>query len=197
MFYNLPNCLTLSRIIVIPILAILVMIHRPLTDLAACILFIIAGVTDYLDGKIARAWSQLSEIGRMLDPIADKLLIGILLIAMAAYHHLPYAGLIPAMIILFREILVSGLREFLASSHVGLPVTKLAKWKTMFQMIAIGFLLAGNSSAKLLAMPWIPVELIGAMLLWISALLTLITGWSYFNIGMKFINNRKDSSFVK
>lgn len=154
MFYNLPNCLTLSRIIIIPLVAVLVMVHKPVTDLLACILFIIAGITDYLDGKLARAWQQLSDFGKMFDPIADKLLVGIILIVMAGYDRLPYGGLIPAMIILAREILVSGLREYLSSFEISLPVTKLAKWKTTFQMVAIGFLLAGDSSAELLNINW-------------------------------------------
>ena len=179
MFYNLPNCLTLSRIIIIPLVAVLVMVHKPVTDLLACILFIIAGITDYLDGKLARAWQQLSDFGKMFDPIADKLLVGIILIVMAGYDRLPYGGLIPAMIILAREILVSGL---------SLPVTKLAKWKTTFQMVAIGFLLAGDSSAELLNINWFPVNVIGSILLWIAAILTIITGWGYIHTGIRFIN---------
>ena len=188
MFYNLPNCLTLSRIIIIPLVAVLVMVHKPVTDLLACILFIIAGITDYLDGKLARAWQQLSDFGKMFDPIADKLLVGIILIVMAGYDRLPYGGLIPAMIILAREILVSGLREYLSSFEVSLPVTKLAKWKTTFQMVAIGFLLAGDSSAELLNINWFPVNVIGSILLWIAAILTIITGWGYIHTGIRFIN---------
>ena len=188
MFYNLPNCLTLSRIIIIPLVTVLVMVHKPVTDLLACILFIIAGITDYLDGTLARAWQQLSDFGKMFDPIADKLLVGIILIVMAGYDRLPYGGLIPAMIILAREILVSGLREYLSSFEVSLPVTKLAKWKTTFQMVAIGFLLAGDSSAELLNINWFPVNVIGSILLWIAAILTIITGWGYIHTGIRFIN---------
>lgn len=188
MFYNLPNCLTLSRIIIIPLVAVLVMVHKPVTDLLACILFIIAGITDYLDGKLARAWQQLSDFGKMFDPIADKLLVGIILIVMAGYDRLPYGGLIPAMIILAREILVSGLREYLSSFEISLPVTKLAKWKTTFQMVAIGFLLAGDSSAELLNINWFPVNVIGSILLWIAAILTIVTGWGYIHTGIRFIN---------
>lgn len=188
MFYNLPNCLTLSRIIIIPLVAVLVMVHKPVTDLLACILFIIAGITDYLDGKLARAWQQLSDFGKIFDPIADKLLVGIILIVMAGYDRLPYGGLIPAMIILAREILVSGLREYLSSFEISLPVTKLAKWKTTFQMVAIGFLLAGDSSAELLNINWFPVNVIGSILLWIAAILTIVTGWGYIHTGIRFIN---------
>lgn len=164
------------------------MVHKPVTDLLACILFIIAGITDYLDGKLARAWQQLSDFGKMFDPIADKLLVGIILIVMAGYDRLPYGGLIPAMIILAREILVSGLREYLSSFEISLPVTKLAKWKTTFQMVAIGFLLAGDSSAELLNINWFPVNVIGSILLWIAAILTMITGWGYIHTGIRFIN---------
>ena len=188
MFYNLPNCLNLSRIIIIPLFAVLVMVNKPVTDLLACILFIISGITDYLDGKLARAWQQLSDFGKMFDPIADKLLVGIILIVMAGYDRLPYGGLIPAMIILAREILVSGLREYLSSFEISLPVTKLAKWKTTFQMVAIGFLLAGDSSAELLNINWFPVNVIGSILLWIAAILTMITGWGYIHTGIRFIN---------
>ncbi|MDI2111876.1 CDP-diacylglycerol--glycerol-3-phosphate 3-phosphatidyltransferase [Commensalibacter nepenthis] len=188
MYINLPNCLTLSRIVIIPILAVLVMIHCPLTDFLACILFICAGITDYLDGKLARAWQQLSDLGRMMDPIADKLLVGVLLVVMAGYDRLPYGGLIPAMVILAREILVSGLREFLASSQISLPVTQLSKWKTTFQMVALGFLLAGDTSAQMLGISWFPVSVIGAVLLWISAILTMITGWEYIQTGLKFVS---------
>lgn len=188
MFNNLPNYLTLARIVIIPVLVVLVMIQKPQTDIMACVLFIFAGITDYLDGKLARAWQQLSDLGRMMDPIADKLLVGILLIVMAGYGRLPYWGIIPAMIILSREILVSGLREYLSSFQVGLPVTRLSKWKTTFQMVAIGILLAGQDGASLLGIQKVPVDLIGSILLWTSAVLTIITGWGYVLTGIRFVN---------
>ncbi|QNT78696.1 CDP-diacylglycerol--glycerol-3-phosphate 3-phosphatidyltransferase [Entomobacter blattae] len=185
---DLPNILTLSRIIVIPMLVLLVVLRTPVTDLLSCLLFIAAGITDYLDGKLARAWQQLSDLGRMLDPIADKLLVGVCLMVMAGLDRLPYGSLYPAIVILSREILVSGLREFLAATRVSLPVTKLAKWKTGVQMTAIGFLLAGDDSAQMLSIGWLPVSIIGALLLWLAAFLTIITGWDYVNTSIRHVN---------
>ncbi|MCT6880384.1 MAG: CDP-diacylglycerol--glycerol-3-phosphate 3-phosphatidyltransferase [Commensalibacter sp.] len=193
MITDIPNLLTLSRIVIIPILVILVMIHTPLTDFIACLLFYVAGITDYLDGKLARAWAQLSNFGRMFDPIADKLLVGAVLMVMAGYDRLPYASIIPAIIILSREILVSGLREYLASYKISLPVTHLAKWKTTLQMLAIGFLLAGDTSAILLHISWFPMSLIGSILLWIAGLLTVITGWGYVHASLRHISQSSDS----
>ncbi|ATU72473.1 CDP-diacylglycerol--glycerol-3-phosphate 3-phosphatidyltransferase [Gluconacetobacter sp. SXCC-1] len=188
MLTDLPNLLTLSRIIVVPLVVGLVVLHTPQTDCAACVLFILAGITDYLDGKLARAWNQNSDLGRMLDPIADKLLVGASLMVMAGLGRLPYGCLYPAIIILSREILVSGLREYLAATRVGLPVTRLAKWKTGFQMTAIGFLLAGDSTAGLLHIGWLPVNALGAIMMWIAAVLTLITGWDYLSTGLRHVS---------
>lgn len=185
MLTDLPNVLTLSRMAAIPVLIVLASIRMPGTDLAACIVFALAGVTDYLDGKLARSRKQFSDLGRMLDPIADKLLVGAVLIMLAGDGRLGPWGLYPAIIIMCREILVSGLREFLAEIRVGLPVTKLAKWKTTAQMGALGFLIAGNGTAQLLDIRWLPAWLIGIILLWISALLTVITGWDYLRAGLR------------
>ena len=147
MLTDLPNLLTLSRIAAIPLLVALVAARLPGADFAACVVFAIAGITDYFDGHLARTWKQTSSFGRMLDPIADKLLVGASLMMLAGMGRMSPWGLYPAIVILLREILVSGLREYLASIRVGLPVTKLAKWKTTFQMGALGFLLAGDSGA--------------------------------------------------
>lgn len=185
MLTDLPNLLTLSRVAAIPVLIVLASIGTPGCDLAACIVFISAGITDYLDGKLARSRQQFSDLGRMLDPIADKLLVGAILIMLAGDGRLGPWGLYPAIIIMCREILVSGLREFLAEIRVGLPVTRLAKWKTTAQMAALGFLIAGNGTAHLLRIGWLPVWLIGIALLWISALLTVITGWDYLRAGLR------------
>jgi len=187
MLTDLPNVLTLSRMAAIPVLVALVALHRPVGDCLACLLFIAAGITDYYDGKLARVRQQLSELGRMLDPIADKLLVGASLMVMASFHRLPYASLYPAIVILCREILVSGLREYLASFRAKLPVTRLAKWKTGFQMTAIGMLLAGDSTGELLHLQWLHVGALGAVLLWIAAVLTLITGWDYVVTGLNHI----------
>ncbi|MBB2202471.1 CDP-diacylglycerol--glycerol-3-phosphate 3-phosphatidyltransferase [Gluconacetobacter tumulisoli] len=187
MLTDLPNILTLSRIVAIPVLVALVGVGAPVTDCAACLLFIAAAITDYLDGKLARAWHQYSDLGRMLDPIADKLLVGASLMVLAGSDRLPFGALYPAIIILAREILVSGLREFLASTRVSLPVTRLAKWKTGFQMTAIGFLLAGDSTGKLLHLDPLPVSMVGAIMLWIAAVLTIVTGWDYLATGLRHV----------
>jgi cardiolipin synthase len=186
MLTDLPNVLTLSRVAAIPVLIVLASLRLPGGDLAACIVFAAAGVTDYLDGRLARSRKQFSDLGRMLDPIADKLLVGAVLIMLAGDGRLGPWGLYPAIIIMLREILVSGLREFLAEIRVGLPVTRLAKWKTTFQIGALGFLIAGNSTAHLLHIGWLPVWLIGTILLWISALLTIVTGWDYLVAGLRY-----------
>lgn len=186
MLTDLPNLLTLSRIAVIPLLVVLVALRLPGGDLAALIVFALAGITDYFDGKLARSRKQTSGLGRMLDPIADKLLVGAALMMLVGIPgHLSRAGLYPAIVIMLREILVSGLREYLAGIRIGLPVTRLAKWKTGFQMGAIGALLAGHGSATILGIGWVPVNLIGEAMLWVAAALTLWTGWDYLTAGLR------------
>lgn len=152
---------------------------------SALALFIAASITDYLDGYLARIWEQTSNIGKMLDPIADKLLVSTCLLLLAADTDRTIAGwtLWAAIIILCREILVSGLREYLAALKVSVPVTQLAKWKTTIQMVAIGFLLAGPAGDKVL--PY--TTQLGIVLLWISAIVTLYTGYDYFRAGLKHI----------
>jgi cardiolipin synthase len=185
MLTDLPNLLTLSRIAAIPLLVVLAAIHQPVTDLASCVLFAAAAITDYFDGKIARRRRMISNFGRMLDPIADKLLVGATLMLLAGEARLSNWGLYPAIVILLREILVSGLREYLAGLRVGLPVTRLAKWKTGFQMGALGTLLAGDASADLLHLYFLPVSAIGEAMLWVAAALTLVTGWDYLTTGLR------------
>jgi cardiolipin synthase len=185
MLTDLPNVLTLSRIVAIPLLVALVAINRPETDLAACIIFSAAAITDYFDGKLARSRRQQSDLGRMLDPIADKLLVGAVLMMLVGQNRLSALGLYPAIVIMLREILVSGLREYLAGIRVGLPVTRLAKWKTGFQMGALGTLLAGDTSAPILHLSFLPISSIGEAMLWVAAILTLITGWDYLTAGWR------------
>ncbi|HSU05982.1 MAG TPA: CDP-diacylglycerol--glycerol-3-phosphate 3-phosphatidyltransferase [Acetobacteraceae bacterium] len=185
MLTDLPNVLTLSRIAAIPVLVALAALNRPATDFAACVVFSAAAITDYLDGHFARTRRQQSNFGRMLDPIADKLLVGATLMMLAGAGRFSYWTLYPAIVILLREILVSGLREYLAGIRAGLPVTRLAKWKTGFQMGALGTLLAGDRSAVLLHLSFVPVSLIGAMMLWGAAVLTLVTGWDYLTAGLR------------
>jgi cardiolipin synthase len=184
---DLPNLLTLSRIAAIPLLVVLASLREPWSDLAACAVFSAAAITDYFDGKLARSRQQISDFGRMLDPIADKLLVGAALILVAGTGRLSAFGLYPAIVILLREILVSGLREYLAGLKVGLPVTKLAKWKTGFQMGALGTLLAGDSGATILYLSFLPVSLIGEVMLLAAAGLTLVTGWDYLQAGLRHV----------
>jgi cardiolipin synthase len=187
MLPNLPNLLTLSRIAAIPGLVALVAWRTQWGDVAACLVFALAGITDWLDGRIARRWDYHSDLGRMLDPIADKLLVGATLMVLAGIGRLPHHGLYPAIVIMCREILVSGLREYLASLAVGLPVTRLAKWKTGLQMAALGTLLAGDDGAALLGLGALPVGAIGTAMLWLAALLTLVTGWDYLRAGLRHV----------
>lgn len=187
---DLPNLLTLSRIVAIPLMVLLVALRTPWADMAACAVFSAAAITDYFDGKIARDRQITSDFGRMLDPIADKLLVGAALMCLAGFERLPNWSLLPAIIILLREILVSGLREYLATLRVGLPVTPLAKWKTGFQMGALGVLLAGDSGAATVGLGVLPVGLIGEAMLWAAALLTLLTGWDYLTAGLRHATQR-------
>ncbi|GLS32366.1 CDP-diacylglycerol--glycerol-3-phosphate 3-phosphatidyltransferase [Mesorhizobium albiziae] len=188
--FNLPNMLTYGRILAVPLVVLCFYLEGRLqsSDFArwlALFLFLAASVTDYFDGYFARAWQQTSNIGRMLDPIADKLLVSTCLLLLAADTDRTIAGwsLWAAIIILCREILVSGLREYLAALKVSVPVTRLAKWKTTIQMFAIGFLLAGPAGDKIL--PY--TTQIGITLLWIAAIVTLYTGYDYFRAGVKHI----------
>ena len=188
--YNIPNLLTYGRILAVPLIVVCFYLEGRLesSDFArwsALFLFALASFTDYLDGYLARIWKQTSNIGRMLDPIADKLLVATCLMLLAADPVETIHGwsLWAAIVILCREILVSGLREYLAELKVSLPVTRLAKWKTTIQMIAIGFLLAGPAGDKIL--PY--TTQIGITLLWLSAIVTLYTGYDYFRAGLKHV----------
>lgn len=185
MLTDLPNILTMSRIAAIPVLVLLVAIGAPWAEFGAALLFTLAGITDYFDGHFARERKQLSDFGRMLDPIADKLLVAATLMALVGFGHLPGLGIYPAIVIMLREILVSGLREYLAEIRIGLPVTKLAKWKTGVQMVALGLLLLGDPGAHFMGLGFLPVNMLGATLLWTAALLTLITGWDYLTAGLR------------
>jgi cardiolipin synthase len=171
---SLPNILTMSRIAVIPVMVALFYVGGAAGMWFACAAFVAAGVTDYLDGAIARARSQHSAFGRVLDPIADKLLVAAALLMLAGFDRIRGLEMIPAVVILCREIVVSGLREFLAELNVPLPVTQLAKWKTALQIIAIAFLIAPDQ--ELFA---VGSHLVGIVGLWIAAGLTLVTGWDY------------------
>jgi cardiolipin synthase len=184
---DLPNLLTLSRIAAIPLIVGLCLLRLPAADLAACAVFTAAALTDWLDGNLARRRRSISEFGRMLDPIADKLLVGAVLMLLAGLGRLSDIGLIAAVVIMLREILVSGLREYLAGLAQGLPVSRLAKWKTGVQMIALGMLLAGDPAAALIGLGALPIGLAGEALLTLAAALTLITGWSYLVASLRHV----------
>jgi cardiolipin synthase len=186
MLTKLPNLLTLSRIAVIPLMVLTFYLPDGYSQWLACGLFAAAGLTDYLDGHFARRWQQQSEIGRFLDPIADKLLVGAALFMLAAFARISPTAILPALVILSREILVSGLREYLAGLRVRVPVSRLAKWKTGIQMTAIGFLLVGDAGPAIL-----PVQAIGEVLLWIAALLTLVTGYDYLRAGLPHMTEER------
>ncbi|MBY6158304.1 CDP-diacylglycerol--glycerol-3-phosphate 3-phosphatidyltransferase [Pseudooceanicola nitratireducens] len=208
---TLPNILTLVRLLAAPgIILVFLLIPRPYADWLAFGLFVGASVTDYIDGYLARKWNQISRIGTMLDPIADKAMVALALLALAVWSPLKVAVILPGAVILFREVFVSGLREFLGDVAGTLKVTKLAKWKTAVQMIAIALLLAQGGLNTTLGMavfgmdaPMITAILdgseedplgirgmlvraewagyIGLILIWLAAGLTAITGWDYFS----------------
>lgn len=193
--FSLPNILTYARIIAVPLVVLCFFVEGKLqlsdptrwTDLSliarwtAVVIFIIASLTDFLDGYLARIWKQTSDIGRMLDPIADKLLVSACLLILAADGTIAGWTIWAAIIILCREILVSGLREYLAELKVSVPVSQLAKWKTAVQMLAIVFLLAGPAGVQI----WFYATDFGRVLLWLAAILTLWTGYDYFRAGLK------------
>jgi CDP-diacylglycerol--glycerol-3-phosphate 3-phosphatidyltransferase len=186
---SLPNLLTLSRIFAVPILVFLLWRPAPLDYAITFVLYCIVGITDYFDGYLARAWGNISKLGQFLDPIADKIMIGavlIMLISSRKANPVPeIAGLniIPALVILLREIIVSGLREYLAGLQVSVPVSALAKWKTTFQLIALGALILGGAVPD---QPW--VHQAGIFCLWIAAALTLVTGYDYLRAGLKHLD---------
>ena len=185
---SLPNLLTYGRIVAVPALVACFFLEGNLAHWLAVGIFIIAGVTDYLDGYFARAWAQHSALGRMLDPIADKLLVAAALMMLAANQTIAGWSLWAAIIIMSREILVSGLREFLGGVSVGVPVTQLAKYKTTLQMVAIAFLLSHPAGNDVFAY----ATLTGLSLLWISALLTLYTGYDYLRAGVQHAYDVED-----
>lgn len=180
MLTSLPNLLTLSRILVLPAIVAVLFWNDPLARWIAFGLFALAGITDFFDGYAARQMNQMSILGRFLDPIADKLLVATIILMLVATGDLHDVHVIPALVILGREILVSGLREFLAQLRVGMPVSRLAKYKTTFQLLALGFLLVGDAGPKFL-----PVHEIGLVAIWLAALLTVITGLDYLRAGLR------------
>jgi len=186
----LPNILTYGRIVAVPAVVGCMFYQNILHGglwlrWVALAVFVAAGISDFLDGYFARIWAQQSSLGRMLDPIADKLLVASCLLMLAAESTIHGWALFAAVVILCREILVSGMREYLAELRVSVPVTRLAKWKTTLQLVAIGFLIAGEAGDAI-----VPVfTKIGITLLWLSALLTLYTGWDYLQAGLRHLTD--------
>lgn len=186
---NLPNILTLSRIFIIPVVVGLFYWDSPTTRWVMLGIFIAAGITDFFDGYLARRSNQVSAFGRFLDPIADKLLVAALLLMLVGFERMAVWSYLPAVIILMRELLVSGLREFLAQAQVSVPVSQLAKWKTTLQMFTLGFLIVGTDSPS-----WIPAQTIGEVGLWLAALITLITGYDYLKAGVAYMIKEDSTS---
>jgi cardiolipin synthase len=184
---NLPNLLTMFRIAVIPGLVALFYFESRFTSWLACGLFSLAAITDFLDGYIARVTKQQSAFGRFLDPVADKLLVSSALLMMVAFGQISGLVILPALVILCREITVSGLREYLAGLQVSVPVSQLAKWKTTLQMVAIAVLIVGKNGPR-----DVPVVEIGEVGLWVAAILTIITGYDYLRAGLRHIE-REDA----
>lgn len=178
--YNLANLLTFSRILMIPLIVGSFYLDGDKAYWIGFVIFSLAGITDFLDGYVARKFNMTSALGKFMDPIADKLLIASALLMMVAFQRIEGLAVIAAVVILCREFAVSGLREFLADIKVSVPVSYLAKWKTTLQIFALGFLLVGKASPDI-----IPAILIGNICLWAAALLTLYTGYDYLKSGLR------------
>ncbi|WP_068086293.1 CDP-diacylglycerol--glycerol-3-phosphate 3-phosphatidyltransferase [Polycladidibacter stylochi] len=187
--FALPNVLTYLRILAVPAVVIAFYFPGHTARWVAFFIFAFAAITDFFDGYLARAWKQQSSLGKMLDPIADKLLVSVCLLILTWKGTIGSVSVIAALIILCREILVSGLREFLAALQVSVPVTKLAKWKTTTQLLALGFLLVGPAGNIILP----KTTEIGITLLWISAILTIYTGYDYFKASIGHLVNEEQT----
>lgn len=224
MNWNIPNILTMLRLLAAPALAVMFLyFNRPLADWFALILFVTAALTDFVDGYLARAWKQESKFGAMLDPIADKAMVLIALLVIVGFSGMKAWILLPATMIIFREVFVSGLREYLGDKAHLLKVTKLAKWKTTVQMVAIAVLFSQGIFEHYLVKkcagvdPQMLIDILsgaasdpqglcwkyfgmdlsyysGIVLLWIAAALTLITGWDYFIKALPFLKEEKNDN---
>lgn len=207
MRWTVPNILTVMRLLAAPGVALaFVAFDRPVADWIAIVLFVTAALTDFFDGHLARAWQQESNFGRMLDPIADKAMVVIALVVITGYSGMNPWLILPATVILFREVFVAGLREFLGSDSARLAVTPLAKWKTTAQMIAIATMFMGTGLAYHETghpprvgeggLPWSTdwsdlATQAGLLLMWIAAILTAITGWDYFRKALPWLKDAK------
>jgi len=184
MLKKIPNILTIGRIILVPFFVLAFYLPGLYGDLTAFAIFVIASFTDFLDGMLARMMSEESRLGELLDPIADKIIVATALILLVMDGTIRHYEVIAAIIILTREILISGLREFLAKGQIKLPVSNLAKLKTFLQMLAIALLLTGETGNKILNFQDYNAQTIGIILLWLSAFLTLYTGYEYLRKGI-------------
>ena len=180
MLTSLPNLLTLYRIAIIPVLLVVLYIDTGWARWLALALYTSACVTDFFDGYLARNRGQVSSLGRFLDPVADTLLVASVILLLVAVDGVADLTILPALVILCRELLVSGLREYLAEIQVPLPVSQLSKWKTVIQMVALGFLIVRDAGPAFL-----PVLAIGQVGIWLAAVLTLVTGYDYLSRGLK------------
>ena len=198
MLRKIPNILTIGRILIVPFFVLAFYLPGFYGDLTALILFIVASFTDFLDGMLARLLGQESKLGELLDPIADKIIVATALILLVMDGTIRHYEVIAAIIILTREILISGLREFLAKGKIKLPVSSLAKLKTVLQMVSIALLLSGETGNKIINFQDYNAQTIGIILLWLSAALTLFTGYDYMRKGIDHAmseDNKKLSSF--
>lgn len=187
MTWNLPNILTVFRLLCAPGVALVFLIlPRPLADWMALILFAAASFTDFLDGYLARKWNQMSKFGAMLDPIADKAMVVTAIAVLTMLHGINFMIVIPAALILLRETFVSGLREFLGDTAGTLKVTKLAKWKTTAQMVAIAILFAYGAT------DFAPLFTLGLLIFWVAAVLTALTGWDYLTKALPYLRDNHE-----
>lgn len=180
MLNGLPNILTVSRILAIPAICAAFFLPGAWSAWIPLALFAAAGITDWFDGYLARKWGQMSDLGRFLDPVADKLLVAAVILMLIAFERIDRITCLAAVVIMCREITVTGLREFLAELRVKVPVSRLAKWKTTVQLIALAILIVGDYGPA-----EIPVRLLGEIGLWLAAILTIYTGWDYFQTGLR------------
>ena len=192
MKFKIPNLLTIGRIIIVPVFVLSFFLPGFFGDLIPFFLFVLASFTDYLDGLLARMFKEESKLGELLDPIADKILVSAALILLVMNGTIKNYEVIAAIIILTREILVSGLREFLAKASVAVPVTGLAKLKTFIQMFSIAILLTGESGNKIINFQDYNAQTIGIILLWLSSFLTLYTGYDYLLKGLDHAMNKNE-----
>jgi len=182
MKFNIANFLTIARIIVIPIIVVCIYLKSPFYGWIAFTLFCVASITDYFDGYIARIRNEITNFGTFLDPIADKLLVAAVILILTSKGIIADWETIPALIILLREIAVSGLREYLAGIKISVPVSRIAKLKTAIQLIALALLILSESQISL-----VPILFIGKIALWIAGILTLYTGFDYLKSGIKHL----------